>query len=521
MPNLVKEVKDTYDKFVDDYFIPHWSNIRTMSSLITDFKRGDKRKERMNNLLLEVISPLLAIADKAEQTVSDLNIPVRTVDDPTCLDVNLYPFTNYFTGIKDLKESFLFFTAAIPKIAKFEYSQKGKDNFYKFPNSSGSFDYFSQAVLNIKVGSKFLVNEQTQYRQTYLLAEAGANKSILKFKTLGFNNELSDSKFTHDNKDYFYNEIQKVIPVGKLKDKIKKGLDEIFPYVKKNPAYLGYKYLLTQKGFKLLQDRVTAEANAKVGNKGGNYDYIYNLLSACMRKKDPNYNNKVPCTGHLKQFKKYLKFRASPGGGLIAKDTSDGVIHNNFPKVDKAIRHIAEKLTFILLDNENYYKHVDKMDADVRRMFYKTKFILGPVTKDKREDTVNNSKYAIFKSLSGIKLFDSTIRTEQGEEVIFKEIAPIFLTYLLYYSMQNSDHESKYIDSNGIEDYLYFYALFKSPEHNHSVQISPTKIEKSTGDILKKINFFEFHFNNVHNNKLMCDKEGQSLSKEERIKFVE
>jgi len=526
-PELIQNIKTVYDEFMESYFIPKWTNIKATNSLLYSLNKDDSRKEHLREILLGIIKPIQDASIEAKEVTDRLGIPVNNVNDPTCNHLKLYPLTNYFSGTKDLKESFMSFMVAVPKIAGFRYSQRGKDNFYEFKDDNGNPQYFFQAVLNLQTKNNFLLTKQTKYRQTYLLAEAGANESIIEFKTLGFNFELNDTNFYFWNKNNFRNEIEKIIPVGRLKKDIDTELKLIEPYIKNNSAYLGYKYLFTQPGFRHLQNLVTTEANK------GNYNYIYKLLKACMNRKDLNYKNKIPCISHLPQFRDYIRYKRNGGGYFdeTKMPAGGGVIYQNFPAVDKVIKTIATKLTFILLDNKDYYQHVDKVGNQTKRMFYKSKYF--KLTKKKRFATVNNAKYALFKSLAGVKLFDFTIRSIQGEEIVFRDVAPVFLTYLMFYSMDGSDHNSMYINDTKVNEYLYFYAQFRSPEDNIERHVRQkdwsvkemkefsTKLDRSTKKILQKVNFFEFNFNNVLNNQLMCDMKNEDDDTNERIRLVD
>lgn len=525
-PGLIQNIKTVYDDFLENYFLPKWVNIKDTNSILYSLNKDDNRKEHLKAVLLDIIKPIQDASIEAKEVIDRLGIPVENINDPTCNHLKLYPLTNYFSGTKDLKESFMSFMIAVPKIAGFRYSQRGKDNFYEFKDDFGNPQYFSQAVLNLQAKTNFLFTKQTTHKQTYLLAEAGQNESILEFKTLGFNFELNDTNYYFWNKRNFRNEIEKIIPVGRLKDDIEKELTFIEPYIKNDSAYLGYKYLFTQPGFQHLQDVVTREA------KNDNYNYIYNLLKKCMNRNDKNYQNKIPCISHLPQFQGYIRYMRNGAGYFDeTKMPAGSSIHHNYPEVNKVIKTIATKLTFILLANENYYQHVDKMGNQTKRMFYKSKSF--KLTKKKRFATVNNAKYAIFKSLAGVKLFDFTVRSIQGEEVIFENVAPVFLTYLLFYSMDGSDHESMYINDSKINEYLYFYAQFRSPEDNIERHVRQKvwsvkdmkevnkKLDKSTKKIIQKVNFFEFNFNNVLNNQLMCDVKNDDDDQSERVRFVD
>lgn len=528
IPNEMKDLKSTYNQLLSDYFLPHWSDSLNIISFITDFKDHDERKEYLSEKLIEIIRPLDQSAAAAKEAIDNLNLPTRTVDDPTCNKLKLYPFTKYFSATKDLKESILSHYIGVPKLIGYRYTQKGKDNFYKFASDvdndgDGIYDniFYSQAVLNQNPRIHFLLTKQNKHRQTYLLAEAGANKHIKKFKTLGFNYELSDTYFSKRNSKGFKKEIFKIVPSGQLNTNIRTQYNKAYKFIKKKSAYLGYKYLFTQKGFKKLTDKVNSQASS------GNLKYIQSLLESCILEKDPNYDNKTPCTSHMGQYYDYIKYKNGYSTTLKDQGSAGNRIHIRFSDMDSAIKAIATKLTLILLDNSRFYETIDLMPDYVKRMVYKVKS--HKLTTVKRFKTINNAKYAMFKSIAGIQLAGGKLRTVDGEEEVFKEIAPIFLTYLLYYSLDGSDHQSKTLYLGNLHEHMYFYAIFRAPEVNeewpvrqklmiNNDKFTYVQLDDNTKNIIRKINFFEFHFNSSIKNKLTCD---DSDSQSDDIRFVQ
>ncbi len=541
----LNDIRDAYDNLIANYFIPSWHHIKTSAEILFQIGDHEARKEFLDKRLREIISPLTELAEVSKGIADDQGFQYQGdhkdyshlykakpgfIKTPTCDVIRLDPLTQYLSVIKDVVEEVFSFEVNFIKAAKVKYKKSWRDEFYEIRNQSDQFEYYLQSILDTNLSRKYpqlvkklfdfkntrLFEKRDSDRQFFALTRTAKNKGIYEFYTLGQSFSFSDLSLSKAESNRFKNEVKKVIPRGHKNEEILKKYKELEPKFLKGQAYVGYKAMLSSEGFKMISQRVTEEFK-----KHRNFDFMKKIVNNCMTKKDPNFEDKIPCTGHLSYYRSY--FDAKRFGNK--KNSSDASLdpYEDVEKIEDSMESIAIKLTLIFLETETeeeYYNYIDEMTPKVRVLFYKRNWG-GNITKKKRYGSVNNAKYVLFNSLISNGYSSKGVIVD-GEERYFKDISPVIVPYVLYYTFYKSDPYRQVINPyvfNHIDKYLYFFAIFRSNRLNlervvfpgskivgGEKEFDPTSImDFKTLTLLREINFFNFNFDNVRIMEINCD----------------